>query len=1040
MSDSVVVGVRVRPLNSKEKKEKCTEIQKISGKSITVTDPASSKNTKTYSFDYVYGPTTEQKTVFNDVGLLYLENAWKGFNCTLFAYGQTGAGKSFSMTGDMASEATRGIIPRGCEEMFNRIKSNTDENVSYEVRVSFLEMYNEKLQDLLDPKTAKTISVRESTKKGIYIENALEEPVDSYEDINQLLEEGNKSRTVAATAMNATSSRSHSVLTIFFTRKEKKGTATTQRESKINLVDLAGSERQSKTGATGERLTEAAAINKSLSALGNVIKALADISQGKKNIFVPYRDSLLTRMLQDSLGGNSKTIMIAAMSPASSNYDEGISTLQYADRAKQIKNKPVVNESETDKLIRNLQEEIAALKAQLGGGGAVSSGQQSGLSPEEEARLAEEEKKREEELDKQRQELAALQEETALMEAKLAQEKADLDSKLASLQGKEETAESKALKQKLAQLEEERKKLAEKAESESEKEEALLEKQAEADRIRQEKEEAAADLQAALKQISDMTSSTEEKKARVEEARRKRKEYLADMGLSIAETAEAAGLKKDRPFLTNMSLSRDMAGNLIYILHEDKETTLGSDSKLAQIVTKSIGVEPLHGTFKYDVKAQKVTLTAAANTKILVNGKWINGGEKADLKPGDRLIFGRAFCLRFVFEKMEHVKAMDPEEESQLIQAEMAIAAGKCRSVEEFMDKDGTKLALLNADMLIDEANEIAQKLGRKINFSMDILADGRSVNVKVNSFEHNGTQEWALSVLENRIQTMREILLDFAEDGVIDNPPEKDPFFNPPPDMLIGTASILLKNVILAGAMRVTLGVKRREKGKDKIVGQLKMSMTLMTRENGKDVKLKLVEAGKDSFVISESGTTGKVTKTRLKKEVDRKWLIGKELVAILELISVQLQKEEELSSDGLFVSFAFPADRAENTERSTDKGLVRRLQKEGNTTAGSALYRVEFPSVTEQTLDYFMKEKVLLDVWGHEAFDAAYPTNGTPEEMELARLKRELEQARALNQKTRFEIQGIEQLFQQKQSEYDQLKAETDELAAKSKSCVIF
>lgn len=158
--------------------------------------------------------------MFNDLGIAYLQNIWDGFNCTLFAYGQTGAGKSYSMTGDKTPESSRGIIPRGCEELFQRITNNTDEKISYEVRVSFLELYNEKLQDLLDPKTSKTIKVRESTSKGVYVENAVEEPVSSYAEIDSLIDQGTKARTVAATAMNATSSRSHSVLTIFFTKKD----------------------------------------------------------------------------------------------------------------------------------------------------------------------------------------------------------------------------------------------------------------------------------------------------------------------------------------------------------------------------------------------------------------------------------------------------------------------------------------------------------------------------------------------------------------------------------------------------------------------------------------------------------------------------------------------------------------------------------------------------------------------------------------------------------------------------------------------------
>ncbi|KAK2959391.1 putative Kinesin-II 85 kDa subunit [Blattamonas nauphoetae] len=1038
-------SIRVRPLNSKEKKEKCTEIQKITGKTIAVTNPENKKETKTFTFDYAYGTSTGQDIVFNDLGLLYLENAWKGYNCTLFAYGQTGSGKSFSMTGDLSSETTRGIIPRGCEEMFKRIKDTSSELISYEVRCSFLEMYNEKLQDLLDPKSTKTISVRESTKKGIYVENALEEPVESYSDINRLLEEGNKARTVAATAMNSESSRSHSVLTIFFTRKEKKGTATTQRESRINLVDLAGSERQSKTGATGQRLTEAAAINKSLSALGNVIKALADISSGKKNIFVPYRDSLLTRMLQDSLGGNSKTIMIAAMSPASSNYDEGVSTLQYADRAKQIKNKPVVNESETDKLIRSLQEEIADLREQLGAGGGGSGGSrvvEASLTAEEEAQLLERQKRADDALAKQRDDLLREQQETARLEAKLAQEREELNNQLASLKRKTaDSVEIKAINAKLAQLETEQKQLAQQAETESLKEQDLLLKQAEADRLRKEQEQAKLDLLIASKQISDMTATAAQRKKAAEAARKRRRAFLADMGLSVAESAEAAGLKTDHPFLTNLSLSRDMSGNLLYVLPNDTPFRVGSDPSKAQIVCSAIGIAPLHGTFRFDTSANRVQLTAADKCRILFNGNWMEGGTTVNLSPGDRLIFGRAFCLRFVFDKMQRVAAMDPEEESQLIQAEMAVAAGKCRNVAEFFDKDGAKLALLHADMLIDEANEIARKLGRKVNFGMDILPDGRSVNVIVNSFEHEGSQEWALSVLEDRMPLMRSILADFAADGVIDNPPEKDPFFNPPPDTNLGTASVHLRNVLLAGAMRISVGIRPGGRGKERKAGVLKLAMSMLMKVNGKDTKLPLVDTDEDTFVVSENLATGALTKTRITRIVDTNQILWKEVTVVLDLLSVQLEPEMEHHSDGLFVSFEFPAGRSENTARCTDNGLTKTLRSEEGGTAAQASYAVTFPSFSRTEMDYFLNTKLALTVWGHAPFNEAYPTGGSEEERELAKAKREMEAAKVENQKTREELASLEYAIQRVQDETMKVRAEIEDLEKnKSKSCVIF
>jgi kinesin family protein 3/17 len=253
----------------------------------------------------------------------------------------------------------RGIIPNSFEHIFSHIHS-AGTGVKFLVRASYLEIYNEEVRDLLCPGAAK-LELKEHPDAGVYVRDLSSFVVKDVGEMDNLMNQGNKNRSVGFTEMNARSSRSHSIFTITIEMSEMRDGKECIRMGKLNLVDLAGSERQTKTGATGDRLKEASKINLSLSCLGNVIKALVD----GKSSHIPYRDSKLTRLLQDSLGGNAKTIMIATLSPASYNYDETISTLRYASRAKNIKNKPKVNEDPKDAMLRTFQEEIARLRAQL---------------------------------------------------------------------------------------------------------------------------------------------------------------------------------------------------------------------------------------------------------------------------------------------------------------------------------------------------------------------------------------------------------------------------------------------------------------------------------------------------------------------------------------------------------------------------------------------------------------------------------------------------------------------------------------------------
>ncbi|KAL1122335.1 hypothetical protein AAG570_003740 [Ranatra chinensis] len=328
---------------------------------------------KSFNYDYSYwshDPTdpnfSTQRMVYRDIGEEMLEHAFEGYNVCIFAYGQTGAGKSYTMMGRQEEEGQEGIIPQICKDLFDRIRNTTSDELKYSVEVSYMEIYCERVRDLLNPKNKGNLRVREHPLLGPYVEDLSKLAVTSYQDIHDLIDEGNKARTVAATNMNETSSRSHAVFTIFFTQQrfDSLTSLTTEKVSKISLVDLAGSERADSTGAKGTRLKEGANINKSLTTLGKVISALAEVvtKKKKKENFIPYRDSVLTWLLRENLGGNSKTAMVAAISPADINYDETLSTLRYADRAKQIMCKAVVNEDANAKLIRELKEEIQRLR------------------------------------------------------------------------------------------------------------------------------------------------------------------------------------------------------------------------------------------------------------------------------------------------------------------------------------------------------------------------------------------------------------------------------------------------------------------------------------------------------------------------------------------------------------------------------------------------------------------------------------------------------------------------------------------------------
>ncbi|XP_029630797.1 kinesin-like protein KIF3C isoform X2 [Salmo trutta] len=379
-SETVKVVIRCRPLNRKEEAAAAggvggiVEMDMRLGQ-VVLRNPRGppGEPRKTFTFDSVYDPSSKQRDLYDETVRPLIDSVLDGFNGTIFAYGQTGTGKTYTMQGVWLEPERRGVIPNAFEHVFTQISRSAADR-QYLVRASYLEIYREEIRDLLDPNvhaphvpnvhthSHRTLELRESPESGVYVRDLTSCVCKSVKEIQELMNVGNQVRSVGATDMNEHSSRSH---TLFLITVECSLPGPDGRQhirvGRLNLVDLAGSERQAKTGVHGERLKEAAKINLSLSALGNVISALAD----GRSAHVPYRDSKLTRLLQDSLGGNAKTVMVATLGPAPQHYEETLTTLRYANRAKNIQNKPRVNEDPKDALLREFQKEIARLRAQL---------------------------------------------------------------------------------------------------------------------------------------------------------------------------------------------------------------------------------------------------------------------------------------------------------------------------------------------------------------------------------------------------------------------------------------------------------------------------------------------------------------------------------------------------------------------------------------------------------------------------------------------------------------------------------------------------
>ncbi|XP_053952591.1 kinesin-like protein KIF3A [Anastrepha obliqua] len=474
--ENVRVVVRVRPMEKSEINCGATNVIQVDkiNRAITAVKPNATVNEppKTYYFDNVFSTDSNQLDLYVDTARPIVEKVLEGYNGTIFAYGQTGTGKTYTMSGNPESPQTKGIIPNAFAHIFGHI-AKARENQKFLVRVSYMEIYNEEVRDLLGKDVSKSLEVKERPDIGVFVKDLSGYVVHNADDLENIMRLGNKNRAVGATKMNQESSRSHAIFSITVESSElSQGDMTNVRMGKLQLVDLAGSERQSRTQASGQRLKEATKINLSLSVLGNVISALVD----GKSTHIPYRNSKLTRLLQDSLGGNSKTVMCATISPADTNYMETISTLRYASRAKNIQNRMRVNEEPKDALLRHFQEEIARLRKQL-----EESNHEDQISEEEDEEIDEDEadieieieeaptvngrksKKREKnDAEKEEKERRAREHQIEIEHAKSEQEQ--LRNKLMSLEGKilvggenlleKAQTQEKLLEQSLAELEE----------------------------------------------------------------------------------------------------------------------------------------------------------------------------------------------------------------------------------------------------------------------------------------------------------------------------------------------------------------------------------------------------------------------------------------------------------------------------------------------------------------------------------------------------------------------------------------------------------
>eukprot|EP00112_Aurelia_sp_Birch-Aquarium-sp1_P014219 Seg3055.2 transcript_id=Seg3055.2/GoldUCD/mRNA.D3Y31 product="Kinesin-like protein KIF28P" protein_id=Seg3055.2/GoldUCD/D3Y31 len=843
--ESVRVAVRVRPFNSREKDRGAKLVIDMQGKMTIIKDPEQPNvPPKEFSFDFSYwshdgmsenenglliaeNPRyADQRSVFNDLGQGVLDNAVAGFNCSLFAYGQTGSGKSYSMVG---YGANKGIVPITCDELFKIIERG-DGSIKYQVTFSMLEIYNEQVRDLLTKDNPKGgLQVRQNPKIGaFYVQGLKFVAVGSYKEIEKRTEEGTANRTVASTQMNATSSRAHTVVTIQFDQISKNDMGQeTKKTSIINLVDLAGSERAESTGATGDRLKEGANINKSLSSLGNVISALADLSMGKKKVLVPYRDSVLTKLLQNALGGNSKTIMIAALSPADINYDETLGTLRYADRAKKIKNKAVVNENPMDKLIRELKEENDRLKKAMSGGGLPAAGEATGG---------------------------------------------------------------------IAMTEDEK------------------------ERMRKEMEE---EIRAQLEANAMAMMSWDEK---------------LQVSRSEESTEDSDSAKfQTTPHMINLNEDNMLSGVIKHCLKEG-ETTIGRKDAQPDIPMTGLSITKQHAVLIW--KETEITLKpGSSGSKTKVNGVPLTG--ERVLKHLDRILYGSNHMYYFVNPLNKEKSEGTPDKvDWDFAQKEIAHAKGFQTGFGAGLSKEQqmAQEQVLEMLPLVSEVNAISEELDKQKTFEIVLIssaaqeAGGKEtkVIVKMKNLLNDNVWMWERGKFMNRrflMMDMYQRYLD-GDETVKDIPQDEDPFWEPPEDVLIGTANVFLQSLSYALDFDDKLMVTDY-KGSEE--GHIIINVTPCTA-NGKALD-------EDSFID------------------DPKDLLGKPYHFKVNIRNAEVQKAR--FSQGLYIKYTTMGE----TEPAETPVVKDTLAPEFN---HSKIF--SFPSITDDHLEWFDSGCITFFVFGKQ------------------------------------------------------------------------
>ncbi|KXS22505.1 kinesin-domain-containing protein [Gonapodya prolifera JEL478] len=915
--ESIRIAIRVRPFNSREKERHAKCCVKMDGSQTAAIDPDTGK-ISTFGFDYSYwshdgalerngelvpqstdSHYADQRRVFQDLGVSMLDAAAEGYNSTLMAYGQTGSGKSYTMFG---YGSNKGLIPMLCEELFRRFGKG-DERSEFHISMSFCEIYNERVKDLLsdDPSP---LRVRQSPTIGFYVEGLKELPVANSSQIEYLVDKGTKNRSVAATKMNETSSRAHAIITLKVQQVEQESKA--EKLSTLHLVDLAGSERVSDTGLDQkDRLREAGNINSSLSVLGTVIAALVQVQQGKKNAIVPYRDSVLTKLLQNSLGGNSKTIMIGAISPAETNYDETLSTLRFLDRAKAIKTVAIVNENPTDKLIRELRTENERLKALLaererlmGPGGTQMIDVERSRSPEEQKVLA-------------------------------------------------------ALQLQIAEKERDIKKLEEANKS-----------------WEQRLEEAKAEF----------------------ESRKTDDDFLEERKLAV-------------PNLKNVNEDPLLSGMLFYFIETGKHLVgrVGKGTR-ADIQLNGLSILPEHALITNTGNTKLTIRPCNSNARIRVNGILLTDCQNpVTLQHNDRVLIG---TQHLYLVKFPHIPD-DPDKEPTWEDAQAEIAQG------QGFGKAGDSEALSAISSyiveflpLVNEANAIAEDLGKPKRFELGILGDegtpseseGDAVGISSGG-SRTGTLDVVVPItdLDNgfkwlwskerfrstayRIQDLYQRLLEDGTGSASQLSHEDDPFDFSPEDYIIGLAAIPFQQLLKSRELNTSI-IVRDYKGSNEGILKVGLSIT------GKALPSANATVGSRDSVGSLSNLGAELLGRQITFRINIENILGlrwtrggvkcrfKFGVNNPDTVKAANTENTQKSPTALAHTAALFRNLLTSSTLETDSYFTTRTLPSSTSPQFDDKFETTVKKLTQEQLNYLQNELLFIEVWGDHTIAAREPT----------------------------------------------------------------